>query len=179
MPRNYDHITSDVPWERNQESPQAFAAFACYRDAGPERSIRSVARAVGKNPTLIATWSVKHRWVERAAAWDAYCDAEERKATVKAKKDMAKKQVEIASRMLDRGAFFLDKLDEAKAAEVVQMIVNAAKLQRLALGEPTESTHTEVTGKDGGPVRVVSWAEAAVASVEGAKGDGDKDEGAV
>ncbi len=171
MPRNYDHITSDVPWERNKESPEAWAAFVQYRDAGAERSVRSVARALDKSATLIAKWSVKNHWVDRVAAWDAYCDEQNRKAMDKARAKMAMDQAKMGRATWEKAFEEILKRppSDARWQDLVALLAQGVKIERLALGESTETTHTEVTGKDGGPVRVVSWAEAALASVEGAK----------
>jgi PAS domain-containing protein len=60
-------------WERQPgESPQAFAAFSCYRDMEPgERAYRKVSAELGKNKALLAKWMRVHHWVERVAAFDA------------------------------------------------------------------------------------------------------------
>ncbi len=60
----------------DEESPQAFAAFAAYRDMGTDRSIERVSRECRKSVSLCNRWSQRHGWVERAAAYDAHMDAE-------------------------------------------------------------------------------------------------------
>jgi hypothetical protein len=63
------------PWERQpKESARAYEAFVAYRDMGPGRAVRAVARELGKSVTLIGRWSSAHHWVERAEAWDAEQD---------------------------------------------------------------------------------------------------------
>ena len=63
-------------WDRAEgESPEAFQAFALYRDLGVDgRSTARVARELGKTKQLTDRWSGKHRWVVRAAAWDDHQD---------------------------------------------------------------------------------------------------------
>ena len=66
-------------WERQpEETTPAFAAFAAYRDyegeTGEARSMSKVARELSKSRSLLARWSGKYAWVERAAAWDAEVD---------------------------------------------------------------------------------------------------------
>lgn len=172
MPRNYDHITSDVPWERNQESPEAWAAFVQYRDAGAERSVRSVARALDKSATLIAKWSVKHHWVDRVAAWDAHCDEQNRKAMDKARAKMAADQAKAGRATWEKALEEILKRapSDARWQDLVALLAQGVKIERLALGESTEATRAEVSGPNGSPVKVVTtWAEAALAAAEGAK----------
>ncbi len=72
------------PWDRlPSESAAAYRAFIVYRDMGTDRSLSAVARrlktrtggdsegAKNRAPSRIKHWSTTHRWVERAAAWDA------------------------------------------------------------------------------------------------------------
>lgn len=64
------------PWEpQPKESMPAFAAFAEYRDLGADRGLSAVQQKVGKCARLIARWSSKWNWVERAKAYDARIDA--------------------------------------------------------------------------------------------------------
>lgn len=76
MPRPA-HTQSDLPsvptWDRLPvESDPAWAAFTCYRDMQPKRSIARVARTLGKNDSLLDRWSSRHRWVARSDDWDIY-----------------------------------------------------------------------------------------------------------
>ncbi len=59
------------PWDRRPgESAPAFAAFTSYRDMGPDRSIRLVARKCNKSASMLGRWSAKHAWLFRAEQWD-------------------------------------------------------------------------------------------------------------
>src|SRR4051794_21328364 len=59
-------------WLRQpDESDPAFTAFACYRDMGGRRTVRSVAQELRKSASLIARWSSQHTWQQRVRAWDA------------------------------------------------------------------------------------------------------------
>lgn len=55
---------------RKGESDEAFAAFREYLDLGPSRAFPGVARRCGKSVSLIARWSARHDWVDRASAYD-------------------------------------------------------------------------------------------------------------
>lgn len=58
-------------WERQEkESGPAYEAFAVYRSLGNRRSLDAVAQQLSKSRPLIARWSSKWGWVERARDWD-------------------------------------------------------------------------------------------------------------
>jgi len=68
-------------WERQPgESPEAFEAFALYRDMGIERSTAKVGRRLGKSKTLMDRWSSDHGWVMRAAVWEREQDRKRQQA---------------------------------------------------------------------------------------------------
>lgn len=63
-------------WEMQPgETSKAFAAFCAYRDMGPERSLPKVCQMSARSLPNVKRWSERHRWVERAAAYDAYMDS--------------------------------------------------------------------------------------------------------
>lgn len=104
------------PWDtRPSESAPAYAAFAEYRELGPERSLEAVRLKVGKNPRLIARWSSNWNWVERARAYDAHLDAvrqSERRQSIakKARKIMTADEVK-------EGLTFIAQADIAEVFE--------------------------------------------------------------
>lgn len=61
------------PWERQPgESAPAYAAAWEYFQMGSERSLATVARKFNKSKTLLARWSTRWRWTERAEAYDRH-----------------------------------------------------------------------------------------------------------
>lgn len=149
---------SDAPplWERQPgETVKAFQAFIAYRDMGG-RSQRAVAQTLGKSRQLLDKWSTTWRWVERVKAWDDHRDGEGRKAELKAIRDMrarhAQEAVALQTKALDR----LRTLDAAALTpnDVLRFFVEAAKLERVARGQPETITQQEITGKNGGPVEI-------------------------
>lgn len=54
------------------ESAKAYAAFACYRDLGEDRSLLATGERLKKHPDFLAKWSSRHRWVARAKAFDTH-----------------------------------------------------------------------------------------------------------
>ena len=78
--------TTSHPWEqRPGESGPAFAAFRAFRDMGPGRSAvkaygQSRGQGTGKEgarqtPGRWNAWAKRHRWTERARAFDAHFEA--------------------------------------------------------------------------------------------------------
>lgn len=58
-------------WHRQEgESQKAYEAFLVYRDLGVDRSLDAVVRKCNKHRSLLARWSSKHGWVERAQDYD-------------------------------------------------------------------------------------------------------------
>lgn len=155
------------PWERQtDETAKAFQAFAHYRDAGVERSMRKTAQAVNKHLTTLTPWAKRHSWQARVAAWDAELDRVARAELENERVDAAKRQartaqagLQISSRLsaavlqavaddaqaLDRLPF-REKLQAAAvwARAVPRLVVS----ERLALGMSSEN----VAGHDGGPL---------------------------
>jgi hypothetical protein len=53
------------------EPGTSFAGFVIYREMPPDkRSLRQVARRLGRSESLIERYSSRWKWVERARAWD-------------------------------------------------------------------------------------------------------------
>ena len=63
-----------------RESDKAFAAFRCYLELGPQRSIREVGQQLAKSEGLIQRWAAKFDWRGRVAAQAAYFSELERSA---------------------------------------------------------------------------------------------------
>ena len=59
-----------TPWDRRpRESAAAHVAFRAFRDLGPLRTLDAL--VTDELPrTRLSSWSVKHDWRDRAAAWD-------------------------------------------------------------------------------------------------------------
>jgi hypothetical protein len=91
----------DYPWDRQPgESPEAFEAFATYRDLAAFRSIAAVVQKWHKSRSLIARWSAAHHWVQRVDAWDAWNDQEFRKEREQARREMLQDQLELGKKMI-------------------------------------------------------------------------------
>lgn len=133
-------------WERQaDESTAAFEAFTLYRDTRP-RSLRKVAKTLGKNDALIARWSKAHAWVERCQQWDNELDACSQQTQIDEVKEMKRRQIRMAIDMQTLAIEGLKLLDEAlrekkklpmSADNIVRMADIGAKLERLNRDEPS------------------------------------------
>lgn len=142
-----------VPWERRaDETAKNYEAFCIYRDLGPGRSLRLVSEMCGKNESLLSRWSAKFDWVNRASLWDDEQDRIERKeaqeAQIREIRKMRKRQADSGYAMQVKGLEALSQLaaDEMSAQDIVKMMIEGAKLERLGRGDVGEV----VEERDGG-----------------------------
>jgi hypothetical protein len=171
-------MSETPPWEQQlKESARAYGAFCTYRDLGPCRSLRAAAEAFYHHRSAaglrqLQTWSATFRWVERAHAWDRHLDAEARQAQQKARRDMAERHAKEAQGLQAKALERLRTLrpEELGPTDVLRFFVDAAKLERLALGEPDALQRQELTGRNGGPV-VLNIVEEVVGDVPPARAD--------
>lgn len=147
----------DKPWEPIKgESSKAYEAFAIYRDMGIERGIRKVAKELGKSETLMARWSGQHKWVERAAAWDAEQDRVVREQQLLDIKNMRKRHAGLAEAMLIKAAKALKRIpdDEIKASDISRMVETASKLERISRGDVGDVIEERSNGEVIDPVQI-------------------------
>jgi hypothetical protein len=140
-----DTLPTADPWERQPaEGARAFAAFAAYRDLPASKRSLSAACAVfyhGKTAAKLRqleSWSSLWHWTQRAAAWDDEQDRLRRQAHARALQEMAERHARDAVALQTKALARLKALDpnELSAADVLRYLVEAAKLERLARGEP-------------------------------------------
>lgn len=158
---NFSIVPSEstlAPWDRMEnESPKAYAAFCLYKKLPPlgpvhaKRSIANVCRELYGEPKetairAMAKWSSKFAWVVRAAAWDQDQEVQLRETRTKAIKDANERHVKIALTMQQKAIERLKAMDPAEltVAELKSYLMDAIRLERLALGEPEERTEVTV-----------------------------------
>ena len=150
------------------ETDKAYAAFTVYLNLGAQRSTQAVANKLGKCAQLIRRWSSQWRWSERVAAHGAHLATIERetaevlarsKAVGWVKRQQELRETEwqvhlecVAAARRGLESFMARPKAYATLAEIARLLELASKLGRLASGLPTD--HTELTGEDGGPLRV-------------------------
>ena len=155
------------PWERQPgETDKAFSVFVTYRDAGPSRSLRKTASALGRELTQLADWSVRWGWQVRVRAWDDEMDRVRRQAALaeteamavrharqaRAAQDAAMAPVRAVLERMRSDPGWVEELEKLPLADAVGLALTAARQlpplqvsERLARGEPTEITSVEVS----------------------------------
>lgn len=132
------YIREPDPWERQlNESPQAFEAFAAYRDMGAARSTAKVSRALSKSKALMDRWSSEHDWVKRVAAWDAEKDRVARETQLKDIIAMRERHASIAKKMLETADNALNTINpnDVSTNEIARLVEIASKLERISRGD--------------------------------------------
>jgi hypothetical protein len=143
-------MSTPAPWDqRPGETARAFGAWVKYRDLGPRRTLREAAEAFyGRTSAALERqldkWSSAFGWVARARAWDEHLDAEARRSQEDARRKMAERHAAEAVALQEMALRRLKamKPDELAPAEVLRFLIEAAKLERLARGEP-ETVHEQ------------------------------------
>jgi hypothetical protein len=181
-----------------KESEKAFAAFGVYLGLGPQRSLEAAGKRLGKSTALLERWSSKYDWPSRVRAHSAHMAVIERKAAealarvkgvdwVIRQSEQREEEWKVRCELLETAREALkrwkDRPDRCGSLEgIARLLELASKLGRLASGMATDKT--EVTGEDGGPIRVElelalkkvygGAVEAEVVEVEAAKVEGCK-----
>ncbi len=153
--------------QQPKETDKAFAAFSAYLSLGPQRTLVAAGKKVGKSRALMERWSRKYDWIGRGKAYTAHMalvqrEAGEALARMKGM-DWVKRQVEhreeewkVRCELLEAAREALQRWREseriAPPEAIARWIELASKLGRLSSGMPTDKT--EITGEDGGPIRI-------------------------
>jgi hypothetical protein len=154
--------------QQAKESDKAFAAFSMYLSQGPERSLAKTAVKLGRSKVLMEKWSSRFDWSARVAAYNSHMALVEREA---AEAMTREKGVDWGKRYQElREAEWQERWNVVEFAREVRqrwmaraercgtlegyarLLELASKLGHSACERATE--RTEVTGADGGPIRV-------------------------
>jgi len=133
------------------ESGRAYATFLAYCHLGAERrSLDQVSRRLNGARQLsrkraatgrIQVWSRRWRWVERAAAYDAYIDELARRENLNAilehRRRVAAQCVELQERAVKR---LCELLPTATVREALAVWTESVRIWRQARGLPPEET---------------------------------------
>ena len=153
--------------QQAKESAKAFTAFAMYLSMGSERSLDTVRKKLGKSSRLIQRWSSRWRWTERVTAHASHLATVEREATealargksaqwLKRQEEHRDEEWALRGELIAAGRKVLKRFTEdgrgATLGDVARALELASRLGRLASGMATDKT--EITGEDGGPIRV-------------------------
>ena len=158
-----------MPFEQlPNESAKAFAAFREYIELGPQRSLAAVGQKLGKSKAVMERWAAKFDWTGRVQAHGAHLAMVEREVEealtrakavewVKRKEEQREEEWKVRCELLEAGREALRrwKKEERRCGSlegIARILELASKLGRLAAEMATEKT--EVTGENGGPIRV-------------------------
>lgn len=159
------------PWDYHpDESALAYAAFRAYRDIGPERSTALVADMAGKSKSLIQRWCTTHRWVERAAAWDAARLSELDELVANRQVAAVRERLEAVDTMRSKALEAVERLDPAKlrAGDAVKLLTVAEQIEATVLEQYEPSP-----ARDRRQQRNADWADLTDALIETLIGDDD------
>jgi len=150
------HVPS--PWARQVgEGERAHLAFIRYRDEpASTRSIAKTGRVVCGSSKVAYTWSSKHRWRARAAAWDEERDRAACEAHLDAIKQVNREQFEVGEAMFESVRQEIDAAARSLARSANALALwaqTAAKLTRDALGISKPDRRVVVAGDAGAPVQ--------------------------
>lgn len=151
------YILEPEPWERQlNESPQAFEAFAAYRDMGAARSTAKVSRKLCKSVSLMNRWSAEHDWVKRVAAWDAERDRVARETQIKDIVEMRQRHAATAKQMMDLADTALKNINpmDVTVNEISRLVESASKLERISRGDVGEVIEERDGGEAVSPVQI-------------------------
>lgn len=160
-------------WEkRENESTKAFRVFTIYRNLPPsernftnayiiayKRDSNLYRDGIKKVPGHIRKWSVDYEWSKRAAAWDAYRDAQTEQKRLEEWADFQENSIKYAKGLISKGAQRILEISpsEIPAAVLDKWLQNMYKImQDICLKEGNddekllveETTKVSVRGRD-------------------------------
>lgn len=141
------------PWDRlPRESSQAWESFVAYRNQGPARSIAKTGAEVDRSKNTLAPWSVTHHWVERARAWDEFCDKNDQvrdeAERAEGRKAMHEEHARAGKRTWTMAYQRLLPEDDAEAKEAIEVMDAPMLLKMVQFGMATEArARLQMTGR--------------------------------
>ena len=120
-------------------------AFDAYWRLGAERSIErlhAALAAAGKAPTVrtLYEWSTRYRWQYQVADLERQARRAEKEVRIQALGDMYERQAKEGLLLQQRGTQWLAAMEgeDATADAAIRAVVEGARLERIAMGEPTD-----------------------------------------
>jgi len=152
-------------WDRKPpETSRGYELFCTYRDMGIERSLTKARASANGMPSLARLKQVCKRWnwVERCQKYDDHLEYQDRIQHEKERREMNKRHAKMGRLAQSFAVRKLEKMinkietdkdqDPASPSQVAHILEVGVKVERLAMGEATESQ--ELSGPGGGPVRL-------------------------
>ncbi len=140
-----ENITN--PWDKcPKESLRAYQHFRAYRDMLNDdpfkrRNLAELAKQLNLSVGYFQNLSKKHKWTNRASAYDVYLDkqfmVQHELNAIKMRKEHAWLASAVIKRMVDRVSNLLD--EEISASDIARLMDVGVKVERLSRGEFTEN----------------------------------------
>lgn len=156
-PRPDDHslartspMVEPIHGKQAWESDVEYARLVAHLGAGPERTYKATAAALGLAESTVAQMGSTLRWMARASAWDADVAAMLTKSLQARQIHARVEQADAGRKMRQLGVEVLDGVTETSKIEVkdaVALITNGAKVESAALGV-AEKHEIELSLKD-------------------------------
>ena len=132
------------------ESTLQREAFDTYWQLGAERSIELLHAALLANGTertlrTLYTWSSRYHWQDRLLDLERQARVAAEEARQEEIREMYERQAKEGLLLQQRGAGWLSssEAETASPEAAIRAVVEGARLERLARGEPGERTHQE------------------------------------
>ena len=166
MGPDLEEFPADAAWlQLPDETPKAYAAFCCYRNAGPLRSLRKACQGfydldeippprrtnVDSRMRNIQRWSSEYEWVDRANAYTNHLDTLIRMENLQQLRDMHRRHAAIA------------RVGISKAAQRIRDIVPADLTVREAIALAEVCSRNERSARESLGVFLETVDEVAVA----------------
>jgi replicative superfamily II helicase len=150
------------PWDRQPyDTDESWPVFQAFRESYPRRSFVDTFDGMPISPVKVARWMKAHFWKERADCWDMHLDGlrqeTQRKLLEQATKEITAEHMEITALGRKVARKELEKLlvqveagayNAIKPAELIRLMDNIVKLDRLIRNETTEKveSHVDLSG---------------------------------
>ncbi len=146
-----------VLWERQKGEPKAsYDAFWFYCNIPKEqkRTFVLVAKRFAKSDTYFRKQAKAWNWEERVLAYDNHLLKLEFEALKNERIDAARRHVKISRSIQGKIIKRLHKMEpnELSPSALTSLLDLAIKIERQALGEPTELIAQELSGPNGTPI---------------------------
>lgn len=144
------------PWEQQKgESNPAYEAFQTYLNMDRQRSLRAVARELGKSETLIFRWSSRNNWQERIRAYNNYVQREATANAIEQRKKMNERQARLGEQFQLKAFDALRAMSEETIKSLHPIAIKeflrvGAEIERKARTAQVEDLSTRTEGKEDG-----------------------------
>jgi hypothetical protein len=116
------------------ETAKAWEGFCIYVELGPNRSIRRVAERLNKSETVVAEWSGKYDWVERATAVDEAVARARHEERVKAERTEERKRVHRLGK-LNRSNYDIGRRLRHRALQMLDWPIDEVEKEETSITE--------------------------------------------